>query len=62
MCPWEEVNSGVSYTAVLNLFCYLFVKTHLHSQIELAFYLLVSIIEPQMIILRLCPFFLNYLL
>lgn len=62
MCPWEEVNSGVSYTAVLNLCCYLFVKTHLHSQIELAFYLLVSIIEPQMIILRLCPFFLNYLL
>ena len=33
MCPWEEVNSGGFYTAVLNLFCYLFVKTHLHSQI-----------------------------
>ena len=33
MCPWEEVNSGSSYAAVLNLFCYLFVKTHLHSQI-----------------------------
>ena len=33
MFPPEEVNSRGSYTAVLNLFWYLFVKTHLHSQI-----------------------------